>query len=354
MEYKIIKEFVKDVVFSNDKMPDILFTMVGINTKASIALDVEVKSLEDTPIKMVILNLTAGVVIDEQNNLFTVNTKYCTLVEVLKDLGTENLRNLLTQEVPEKVYPNLCEMVKKVTSYSGFLPLELPNYSFKERTVIGISDDHLEKSNLSDKVLSIKDGIDCTEKSFITLKDLFHSIEREPAEADFFKTLSYNIQSVTVDFDDFILNRFIFKHIQYNDFRLNSSIPDDQYSKRLLFGLLISNEQLEWRFIKNHKDLPEIKITYKGDIFLLSDMQIAELKEFAESVFADIMTDLFVSLYYLEYCHGGVILFPEVGDNKEKYYKNLPKDFSEEEKEVVDSVYARIQKTYLEDMLLSI
>lgn len=135
-KYTILQEYVKHLDFNSPAAPESFFMNYEGKSTLSTQIDVESKTEVNMGIFCVNLKLQCSVVLEDGNPLFVISVVYGAIVETRELMEDSELKSLLTIEIPQIIYPHVAVLVHSTTSFSGFNPVMLPNYSFLERKMI--------------------------------------------------------------------------------------------------------------------------------------------------------------------------------------------------------------------------
>ncbi|MFP3015881.1 MAG: protein-export chaperone SecB [Wolbachia sp.] len=141
---RIHGQYVKDLSFENpnspflssNKAPDIN-VMVNINSAKLEGMENKERVNEEKPFHEITLHIEAKATVKDENMndsvAFICEVKYCGIfsIENFKELSEEEIRQALFIGGPTFLFPFAREIIARVTSSGGFLPLMLDPIDFE-------------------------------------------------------------------------------------------------------------------------------------------------------------------------------------------------------------------------------
>jgi len=348
-DYYILEEYVRDSSFESLLTPELFITPYQGKSNMETSIGIEVQNQQGT--LLFIVSLVVGCVanLEDGRALFNLNLRYDVLVALNNKLCDEKIREYLTIQIPQEVYPHLVDAVYFRTCDIGYNPIKLDTYSFKDRTVkFDVHTD--DETASSDSTTSIHNqSVD------VDFEGLLQDIESTNEGKEFLQVYRNN-NGPLQHLEDFNLTRCVFRYMRFVDFDISSEANVGIESKKLIFYLIASSNECNW-WINNKRNLPlpELIIKYRktDDEIHINQMNKSELWELCTSLIVDVLTNTSVNLFLIESEHGLASL-PEYGKNvsREIYrdafdYLNL----DNEQQMLVDSLYDKITKTQIETFL---
>lgn len=360
LRYVILQEFVKQLDFNSPAAPESFFITYEGKSTLSTQIDVESQMDANTGnIFCVNLKLHCSVTLENGNSLFLIDVVYGAIVETSKSLDESELKSLLTVEIPQIIYPHVAVLVHSTTSFSGFNPVMLPNYSFWERKMIegsAITVHELYENYQEQYEESSNSCFENEPDSILTLKKLLADVESEDAGKEFLETLKRSGGEIS-GFSNFTLTRTLFKYLSFINYNTTHEIEHDLYAKRLMFFLIVASKDCEWWLVNNNGDKPELFYRYKGTGVdtKISDLSPKEYFSLAGDLIVNVLTELHVNIFLIEQEYG---MFDELSNpnpSREEYRSAFHYDaLSSDQKVFVDTLYDEISKTKLEAFTLEL
>lgn len=351
--YAILQEYVKQLDFNSPAAPESFFMNYEGKSTLSTHIDVESQTDVSTDIFCVNLKLKCSVVLEDGNSIFIISAVYGAIVETYESLEDSELKSLLTIEIPQIIYPHVAVLVHSTTSFSGFNPVMLPNYSFSERKMIGgsaITVNELCNSNQKQYEDSINTRFENEPDSILTLKKLLVEVESEEAGKEFLETLKRSGGEIS-EYKNFTLTRTLFKYLSFIDYNTRYEIEQDLYAKRLMFFLIVASNDCEWWLVNDNGEKPELFYRYKGTEVdkKISDLSSVEFFSLAGDLIVNVLTESHVNIFLIEQEFGAFEELNNPNPSREEYRNAFHYDaLSDEQQEFVDILYDEISNTKLE------
>ena len=358
-KYTILQEYVKLLDFNSPAAPESFFMNYEGKSTLSTQIDVESQTDVNTGIFCVNLKLKCSVMHEDGNSLFLISVVYGAIVETRESLEDYELKSLLTIEIPQIIYPHIAVLVHSTTSFSGFNPVILPNYSFLERRMIEGSAITVNEFYDSDQNQYEESRNSCFEDepdSILTLKKLLVDIESEEAGKEFLETLKRSGGEIT-GFTNFTLTRTLFKYLSFIDYNTMHEIDQDLYAKHLMFFLIVASNDCEWWLVNENGEKPELFYRYKGTEVdkKISELSPVEFSSLAGDLIVNVLTESHVNIFLIELEFGVFEELRNPNPSREEYRNAFHYDaLSEEQQEFVDSLYDVISKTKVEALTLGL
>lgn len=357
LRYVILQEFVKQLDFNSPAAPESFFITYEGKSTLSTQIDVESQMDANTGnIFCVNLKLHCSVTLENGNSLFLIDVVYGTIVETSKSLDESELKSLLTVEIPQRIYPHVAVLVHGTTSFSGFSPVMLPNYSFSEMKMLEGCVLDVNELHDSNNQYEESSNFENEPNSILTLKKLLADVESEDAGKEFLETLKRSGGEIS-GFSNFTLTRTLFKYLSFINYNTTHEIEHDLYAKRLMFFLIVASKDCEWWLVNNNGDKPELFYRYKGTGVdkKVSDLSPEEFVSLAEDLIVNVLTESHVNIFLIEQEYGMFDDLSNPNPSREEYRNAFHYDvLSDEQQEFVDSLYDAISKTKLEAFTLEL
>lgn len=350
-KYTILQEYVKLLDFKSPAAPESFFMNYEGKSTLSTQIDVESQTDVNTGIFCVTLKLKCSVMHEDGNSLFLISVVYGAIVKTCKSLEDYELKSLLTIEIPQIIYPHVAVLVHSTTSFSGFNPVILPNYSFLERRMIEGSAIPVNEFYDIDQYEESRNA--CFEDepdSILTLKKLLVDVESEEAGKEFLETLKRSGGEIS-GFTNFTLTRTLFKYLSFIDYNTTHEIDQDLYAKHLMFFLIVASNDCEWCLVNENGEKPELFYRYKGtDVDKkISDLSPVEFFSLAGDLIVNVLTESYVNIFLIEQEFGTFEELSNLNPSREEYRNAFHYDaLSVEQQEFVDILYDEISNTKLE------
>lgn len=135
-DYVILKQYLLDLEYNAPIKPEKFLTLEEdseANQANEIALSIEYQ--KDSGLFYVDLTVSCNVVIPEKFSVFSLKATYRGVVVVDFSLPDEKIRECLNILVPQVLYESICDVIYSVSMLSGWTPIEMEYYSFKNNHV---------------------------------------------------------------------------------------------------------------------------------------------------------------------------------------------------------------------------
>lgn len=137
--YVILKQYLLNLEYNAPTKPEKFLSLEEdseANQANEIALSIEYQ--KDSGLFYVDLTVNCNVVLPEEISVFSLKATYRGVVVVNFSLPDEKIRECLNILVPQDLYDNTCDAIYSVTENSGFQPIQMDYYSFKEKSICPI------------------------------------------------------------------------------------------------------------------------------------------------------------------------------------------------------------------------
>lgn len=358
-KYNILQEYVKQLDFNSPTVPETFIMHYDGKSTLSTKIDVESQTEANTGIFCVSLNLQCSVVLESGQTLFSVVVIYGALVELYEALEAAELKQFLSVEIPQKIYPHVAVVVHNTTSFSGFNPVMLPKYSFTEKKILegNILAVNEFYENAQDQTKESRDT--CFEKepeSILTLKKLIVNVESEDAGREFLETLKKSGGEIS-GFSNFSLTRTLFRFLSYIDYNTSPEIEQDLYAKRMMFYLIVASNDCDWWLNNTNGTKPDLYYRVKGAEIdkKISDLSAEEFCSLASDLIVNVLTESHVNIFLIEQEFGVFDELSNTNPSREEYRNAFHYDVLSDELQVfVDSLYDEISRTKVEAFTLEL
>ena len=358
-KYTVLQEYVKRLDFNSPIAPETFIMHYEGKSTLSVKIDVESQTEANTGIFCVTLNLQCSVVLEGGQTLFSVAVVYGALVELYVALEAAELKRFLTVEIPQKIYPHVAVLVHSTTSFSGFNPVILPNYSFMERKMIEGS--AITINELYDNNQDQYDGArnSCFENepdSILTLQKLIVDVESEDAGKEFLETLKKSGGEIS-GFSNFSLTRTLFRYLSYIDYNTSPEIEQDLYAKRMMFYLIVASNDCDWWLNNMNGAKPDLYYRFKGaeKEKKISDLSSEDFFSLASDLIVNVLTESHVNIFLIEQEYGAFDELSNSNPSREEYRNAFHYDaLNDEQQAFVDTLYDEISRTKIESFTLDL
>lgn len=358
-KYAILQEYVKQLDFNSPAAPSSFIKNDDGKSTLSTQIDVESQTDVNTGIFYVNLKLQCSVVLENGNSLFLIFVVYGAIVETREPMEDSDLKSLLTVEIPQIIYPHVAVLVHSTTSFSGYNPVILPNYSFSKRRMIegrAITVNELYDSDQNQYEESRYSCFEDEPDSILTLKKLLVDVESEEAGKEFLETFKRSGGEIS-GFTNFTLTRTLFKYLSFIDYNTTHELEQELYAKRLMFFLIVASNDCEWWLVNNNGEKTELFYRYKESEVdkKISDLSPEEFVSLAGDLIVNVLTEAHVNIFLIEQEFGAFKELGNLNPSREEYRNAFHYDaLSEEQQEFVDSLYDVISKTKVEALTLGL
>ena len=133
-DYVILMGYPLSIVYNAPTSPETILTLKDEDSVADQAnhIGLQIEFQESLGLYYVDLSYSCDVTLPESMVVFTIKLTYRGVVVVNFSLPDEKIRECLNILVPQELYESVRELVFSITFHSGFNPIELEDYSFKQ------------------------------------------------------------------------------------------------------------------------------------------------------------------------------------------------------------------------------
>ena len=133
-DYVILMGYPLSIVYNAPTPPETILNLKDEDSVADQAshIGLQIEFQESSGLYYVDLSYSCNVTLPESMVVFTIKLTYRGVVVVNFSLPDEKIRECLNILAPQDLYESVRELVFSITFHSGFNPIELEDYSFKQ------------------------------------------------------------------------------------------------------------------------------------------------------------------------------------------------------------------------------